>query len=201
MITAQQTIKRSLDTETQLRLLEQVKEVKSISPFRSMLTPGGGKMKVKVTAAGKLGWISDEKGYRYVDRDPITGQPWPHLPWEWIEIANSVVDEPHPWDSAIVNWFGPEGSLGLHQDVNEHDLSRPIVTISIGDSAVWVLRQGERGDLTSCSVLSGDVTVLEDETRLWPHGITRIIPQPLLSPLGADRGRLSITMRVAGVVT
>jgi len=30
--------------------------------------------------------------------------------------------------------------------------------------------------------------------------ITRIIPEPLLSPLGATRGRISITLRVAGRV-
>lgn len=201
MTTAQQTIKRSLDTETQLRLLEQIKKVRSISPFRSLQTPGGRKMSVKVTAAGELGWLSDERGYRYVDRDLVTGQSWPHLPWEWVEIANSVVEIPQPWDSAIINWYGPEANLGMHVDNSEADFTRPIVTISLGDSAVWVLRQGDGGSLTSCSVLSGDVTVLDGETRLWPHGITRIIPQPLLSPLGAKRGRVSITLRVAGVVT
>lgn len=201
MITAQQTVKRSLDLETQHRLIEQVKEVKAISPLRALRTPGGGKMSVRVTAAGKLGWTSDEKSYRYVDRDPLTGKPWPHMPFEWIEIANSVVSEPQPWDSAIVNWFGPHANLGMHQDLDEADLSRPVVVISLGDSGRWVLRQGEGGELTSCSLLSGDVTVLEGPTRLWPHGITRIIPQPLLSPLGTIRGRISITIRVAGEVS
>lgn len=200
MITAQQTVKRSLDLETQQRLIEQVREVKAISPLRSLRTPGGGKMSVKVTAAGRLGWVSDEKGYRYVDRDPLTGQPWPHMPFEWIEIASSVAGE-QPWDSAIVNWYSPEANLGMHQDLDEADLSRPVVVVSLGDSGRWVLRQGEGGELTSCSLLSGDVTVLEGPTRLWAHGITRIIPQPLLSPLGAIRGRISITIRVAGEVS
>lgn len=200
MITAADTIKRWLDRETQLRLIEQVREVREISPFQRLQTPGGGNMRVRVTAAGKLGWTSDEHGYRYVDRDR-SGKPWPHMPFEWIEIANSVVSEPQPWDSAIVNWYGPEAKLGFHVDDSERDRTRPIVTLSLGDSAVWVVRADMESVLSSCVVRSGDVTVLEGVTRPWVHAITRIIPEPLLSPLGATRGRISITLRVAGEVS
>lgn len=200
MITAKDTVKRTLDLETQIRLIEQVREIREISPFRRLATPGGKAMAVRVTAAGRLGWISDEHGYRYVDMDPTTGMPWPHMPWEWVEIANSVVEQEQPWDCAVVNWYGPESNLGFHVDESEHDRSRPVVTIGLGDSAIWAVRSDRESEITSCVVRSGDVTVLEGITRPWIHAITRIIPEPLLSPLGATRGRCSISMRVAGEV-
>lgn len=199
-ITAESTIRRRLDLETQRRLIEQVAEVHKVSPLQRLATPGGRAMKVRVSAAGRLGWTSDAQGYRYVDRD-ARGNPWPYMPFEWIEIANSVVAEPQPWDSAIVNWYSLDASLGWHVDRSEVDRSRPIVTISLGDSASWAIRAGEAEPASRCVVRSGDVTVLEGVTRSWSHAIERIIPEPLLSPLGADRGRLSITLRVAGEVT
>lgn len=198
MITAADTVRASLDREAQLRLIEQIKEVQSISPFRSLRTPGGKPMSVKVTAAGKLGWTSDEKGYRYVDSDP-DGKPWPHIPDEWIEIADRVAG-PHPWDSAIVNWYRSDATLGPHQDLSEFDTSYPVVTISLGDSAVWSVRPEREITASTCVLRSGDVVVLDGVARLCFHSVTKVIAEPLLSPLGAKRGRLSISVRVAGEV-
>jgi alkylated DNA repair protein (DNA oxidative demethylase) len=199
VITAQDTVRRSLDRETQLRLVEQLSEVRSISPFVKLKTPGGGSMSVRVSAAGRLGWTSDEKGYRYVDSDP-EGKPWPHIPDEWIEIANSVVAEPQPWDSAIINWYSIGAKLGEHFDESEADCSRPIVVISLGDSASWAVRPDIHSPISRCIISSGDVTVLEGVTRSWAHSIERIIADPLLSVFGATRGRASIRMGVAGPV-
>src|SRR5688572_3677722 len=93
-------------------------------------------MSVKVTAAGKLGWTSDENGYRYVESDP-SGKPWPHMPDEWIEIADRTGD-PEPWDSAIVNWYDEGASLGRHVDESEwqaQERKRLLRLVDLGDSA------------------------------------------------------------------
>lgn len=152
-------------------------------------------MRVCVTAAGTLGWVGDG-AYRY-DRRDFWGNPWPELPREWAAIANDVAG-PHPWDSAIINWYDDKASLGWHCDVSEHDTSLPIVTISLGDCASWAIREErDQGPVSRCKLSSGDVTLLAGPTRNHCHTIERIIPEPLFSPLRA-RGRVSITLRVAG---
>jgi len=135
-------------------------------------------MRVQVSAAGSYGWVGDG-AYRY---DPVQrdGREWPAMPARWAKIADAAVGK-HPWDSAILNWYDADASLGWHQDLAERDHTLPIVTISLGD----------------CQLESGAITVLEGNTRLAYHTIERIIPAPLLSPLGATRGRISITLRVA----
>ena len=65
-------------------------------------------------------------------------------------------------------------------------------------SSKSLLLSDEGSPVSRCRLDSGDVTLLAGEHRLWQHTVERIIPAPLLSPLGADRGRLSITIRVAG---
>ena len=61
-------------------LLEAVPEVVAAAPFRRMVTPGGYTMSVAMTNCGRVGWVSDRKGYRYAPSDPETGEAWPAIP-------------------------------------------------------------------------------------------------------------------------
>jgi alkylated DNA repair protein (DNA oxidative demethylase) len=194
---AEDTIAKRLDMETQRALVEEVRAVLERSPLVRPKTPNGMPMRVRVSAAGKLGWVGDGE-YRYDPRDSW-GNPWPPMPARWLEIANEVAGE-HPWDSAIINWYDPDASLGWHQDRSEKNRTLPIVTISLGDAASWAIRKDEGFKMTKPSrakIGSGDVTLLAGPTRGHHHSIERVIPEPLLSPLTV-RGRISITIRVAG---
>jgi len=151
-------------------------------------------MRVRVSAAGKLGWVGDG-AYRYVERQG-DGRPWPPIPKDWSGLADGVAGK-HPWDCAIINWYEPGAALGWHADVNEKDKTKPIVTVSLGDACSWAVRANEKSPVLRARLESGAVTVLEGETRLWLHTVERIIPSPLFSPLNC-RGRVSITLRVAG---
>jgi len=151
-------------------------------------------MRVRVSAAGSYGWVGDG-AYRY-DPVQVNGRPWPEMPPRWTEIADLAAGK-HPWDCAILNWYDEGASLGLHQDLAERDLSLPIVTISLGDDCSWGVRKDEDSPMHRCQLTSGAVTVLEGNLRMAFHTVERIIPAPLLSPLGATRGRVSITLRVA----
>jgi alkylated DNA repair protein (DNA oxidative demethylase) len=112
-------------------------------------------------------------------------------------VANGAVDDSVAWDCAIINWYEPGASLGWHRDLAERNYELPIVTISLGDECSWAIRMDEGSPVHRCRLPSGSVTVLEGQTRLALHTVERIIPSPLLSPLGATRGRVSITLRVA----
>lgn len=199
MITAAETVVEQLDRHVQDRLIADARKIIGAAPLVRPTTPGGTPMRVRVTAAGELGWVGDG-AYRY-DPHQRDGRPWPEIPDLWRGIADRAAGR-HPWDSAILNWYDPGAALGWHQDRAEADHSLPIVTISLGDAASWAvapdLDDGERGEPSRVRLDSGAVTLLAGESRMYWHTIERLIPAPLLSPFGATRGRLSITLRVAG---
>jgi len=57
------------------------------SPFRYMVTPAGWRMSVAVTSCGRVGWVTDRKGYRYDPLDPDTGTAWPAMPPAFLDLA------------------------------------------------------------------------------------------------------------------
>jgi alkylated DNA repair protein (DNA oxidative demethylase) len=195
MTTAADTVATQLDAFKQHRWVKHVREVLSAAPLFRPLARGGQPMRVQVSAAGRLGWIGDERGYRYTAAQ-TNGRPWPAMPEEWIYLADKVAGR-HEWDSAIINWYDPDASLGWHRDLAEFDTSLPIVTISLGDPCSWAVRADEQVKPTRCVLPSGAVTLLAGPTRDYLHTVERIIPEPMFSPL-AKRGRVSITIRVAG---
>ena len=192
---AQSTVSASLNPAEQRELVASVRDVIRESPLVRPRTPNGLAMRVRVTSAGRLGWVGDG-AYRYTDRDS-RGKPWPAMPDSWRETADRVAG-PHPWDSAIVNWYDPDASLGWHRDQSEVDRTLPIVTISLGDSCSWAVRLDEDSPISRTRLETGDVTLLAGPTRMALHTVERIIAAPLFSPLGGTRGRISITIRVAG---
>ena len=183
----------ALAPHEQERWVQDVRRVLKAAPLVRPITPTGTPMRVRVSAAGTWGWVGDGE-YRY-DKEQANGSPWPMMPAEWKDLATMIAGD-HPWDSAIINWYDPDASLGWHQDKSEHDTSLPIVTVSLGDACSWAVK--DHFDKTHrCRLESGAVTLLADEYRDAPHTVERIIAAPLFSPL-KTRGRISITMRVAG---
>lgn len=192
---AEDSVVMRLDADTQRCLVDQVRAVCKASPLVRPQTTNGLAMRVRVTAAGALGWVGDGI-YHYSPTDK-RGNPWPPIPALWTEIADKVAGA-HPWDCAIVNWYDEDAALSWHRDQSERDKTKPIVTISLGDAASWAMREDDRTKVHRTRIESGDVTLLAGPTRMWLHAVERIIPSPLLSPLGTRRGRISITLRVAG---
>lgn len=184
---------RRLSMGEQSLWVAQTREVVKLAPLVRPHTPNGLPMRVRVSAAGTLGWVGDGV-YRY-DKVQKGGGAWPPIPDEWLAIADDVAGA-QPWDSAIINWYDPDASLGWHEDKNERDRSRPIVTISLGDACSWAVKD-DAGKAHRTRLESGDITLLADSNRSRMHTVERIIEAPLLSPL-QRRGRISITMRVAG---
>lgn len=185
-----------LEPPLQRALVDQVRAVVTAAPLFHPETSRGQKMSVRMTSAGTLGWISDRRGYRYEPRHP-SGLPWPAIPPLALEVWRAVAGVDRPPDSCLINFYGPEAKMGMHQDRDEADTTWPVVSISLGDEALFRIGNATRGGKTQSIWLgSGDVACLAGPARLLYHGIDRLragAAGPLDRP-----GRLNLTLRVAG---
>jgi alkylated DNA repair protein (DNA oxidative demethylase) len=157
-------------------LLEDVTAVTQQAPFRFMMTRGGYRMSVAMTNCGKVGWVTDRRGYRYDKVDPVSGEVWPAMPPVFTELASEAAasagfPEFQP-DSCLINRYEPGARLSLHQDKNEKDFSAPIVSVSFGLPATFLFGGAQRADrATRVALRHGDVVVWGGESRLRFHGV------------------------------
>lgn len=188
--------KSLLDGSAQEEMTEALRSLGQSAPFRQYETPGGQRMSVRMSGAGRAAWTSDRAGYRYAETQP-DGAGWPEIPACIQNVWHQVIGDGSAPDSCLVNFYGKDSKMGLHQDNNEADLSWPVVSISLGDEALFRVGGPNRGGKTqSLWLTSGDVAVLAGDARLHYHGIDRIkFGSSTLLPKG---GRLNVTLRVAG---
>jgi len=184
----------------QHKLLAAVQDVARDAPFLHPRTRGGGRTSAAMTNAGAAGWWSDRAGYRYIPSQPETGKPWPEMPDVFREAVALALDE-SPWpgfqpDACLINFYAPGAKMGLHQDRDERDFSQPIVTLSLGDDADFLVGGLARTDKTTVLVVrSGDALLMGPPGRLLFHGIRKTYPGT--SPISALKGRISLTFRKA----
>ncbi|WP_421933757.1 alpha-ketoglutarate-dependent dioxygenase AlkB [Phenylobacterium sp.] len=186
-----------LSPETQRALAEEVLGLAGAAPFYRPITPGGKAMSVETTNLGPLGWVTDARGYRYQATHPETGQPWPAIPPILLELWAQLADPATPPDACLVNLYREGARMGLHQDKDEADFGFPVLSVSLGDTALFRLGGLKRGDPTrSLRLASGDVCLLGGEARLFHHGVDRILAGS--SRLIPGGGRINLTLRRAG---
>jgi len=85
-------------------------------------------------------------------------------------------------------------SMGLHVDQDEHDTNAPVVSVSLGDPAMFRIGGPKRGGPTQgLKLFSGDVVVMGGQSRHCYHGVSKIFyGESALVPRG---GRINLTMR------
>jgi DNA oxidative demethylase len=184
-----------LDSAAQATILRQVEQaVAGAPPYTPRMPRTGRPFSVRMTNLGDLGWVSDRKGYRYQSTHPETGRPWPPIPAGLLQIWRRLSAYPHPPEACLVNYYGEGARMGLHRDEDEEDFSAPVLSISLGDTAIFRLGGAERSSGTRAIKLSsGDVVILAGPSRLRYHGIDRIIPGT--SNLVKEGGRINLTLR------
>jgi len=99
-------------------------------------------------------------------------------------------------DACLVNRYEPGARLSLHQDRDEQDFSAPIVSVSLGLPAVFLLGTPSRKDRPQRHRLQhGDVVVWGGPSRLAFHGVAPLADgeHTLLG-----RRRINLTFRRAG---
>jgi alkylated DNA repair protein (DNA oxidative demethylase) len=183
-----------LNGPEQAALVDELRGVVAAAPLITPVTPGGRPMSVRMTAAGRVGWITDRAGYRYAPTHP-SGQPWPPIPARVLAVWERVTGLTRRPDCCLVNFYGEGARMGLHQDRDEGDFSFPVLSISLGDEALFRMGGVERAQPTrSVWLRSGDVVLMGGEARLAWHGIDRVRHgSPALLPNG---GRINLTLRV-----
>lgn len=186
--------KGMLNRAAQQAMLSDIRDVVRAAPLFVPATSRGQEMSVRMTSAGKYGWITDRNGYRYATCHP-SGVSWPQIPSSILNIWQTVADVDRSPESCLINFYGEDARMGMHQDRDEADFSMPVVSISLGDDALFRMGNDMRGGKTSSLWLqSGDVVVLSGAARLRFHGVDRIrFGSSSLLPKG---GRINLTLRV-----
>jgi alkylated DNA repair protein (DNA oxidative demethylase) len=185
----------ALSATAQSALLAEVLAAVEQSPFFRPVTPGGRPFSVEMTNLGPLGWVSDRAGYRYQPTHPVTGAPWPSMPETLLTLWSDLTGWPEPPDACLVNLYRGEARMGLHQDRDEQDHCAPVLSVSLGDTAVFRIGAAGGGPTRTVRLASGDVCALTGPARLARHGIDRVIAGS--STLVPGGGRINLTLRRA----
>jgi alkylated DNA repair protein (DNA oxidative demethylase) len=185
----------------QAALLAELRAVIAAAPLFVPRMPRSGKpFSVRMSNCGTLGWVSDKDGgYRYQAAHPETGRPWPVMPQRLLNLWNALANYGYDPEACLINYYSAGTKMGSHRDADEADFKAPVLSVSLGDDAVFHVGGRERSDAKQrLLVKSGDVVVLGGEARLAYHGIDRVLPGT--SSLLAEGGRLNLTLRRVGPV-
>ena len=157
-------------------LVAEVTRIAQAAAFRHLVTPGGYTMSVAMTNCGRVGWVSDRTGYRYDPVDPHSGVPWPAMPRAFVDIAAHAAAEVgftgYDPDACLINRYIAGAKLSLHQDRDEKDGWAPIVSVSLGLSAIFLWGGKRRSDpVRRLRLESGDIVVWGGPARFVYHGV------------------------------
>ena len=111
-----------------------------------------------------------------------------------ISLAKETGNDDFYPESCLINLYRKGEKLGLHQDTTEENKNAPIISISLGDSGIFILGGLMRTDETKQYIVqSGDIIVMGGESRNFFHAFKGTVPNT--SNLLKDGGRLNLTIR------
>jgi alkylated DNA repair protein (DNA oxidative demethylase) len=162
--------------------------------YRPVMPKSGKAFSVEETNFGSLGWVSDVDGYRYASLHPGKKEPWPAIPAVLLELWSVIAEYPAQPECCLVNRYRDGAKMGLHQDRDEAATDAPVISVSLGDDALFRFGGDTRkGSTQSVMLSSGDVLRFGGAARLMFHGIDRVVANS--SRLVPGGGRLNLTLR------
>jgi DNA oxidative demethylase len=185
-----------LDPDRQRALLAELRRIIAAAPLYIPIMPRTGQpMSVQMTNCGTLGWVTDkDRGYRYQPHHPMTGAPWPAMPGVLMDIWRHASGYAALPEACLVNYYSGKARMGSHRDSDEADRAAPVVSVSLGDDAIFHVGGPKRSDPKArINLRSGDVLVLGGPSRMAYHGIDRLLTGT--STLLPEGGRFNLTLR------
>ncbi|XP_041070215.1 nucleic acid dioxygenase ALKBH1 [Carcharodon carcharias] len=128
----------------------------------------------------KLRWVT--LGYHYnwetkkYSPDHYTAFPM-DLAYLSEQVAAACGFQQFKAEAGILNYYRFDSSLGIHVDESEMDYSKPLLSFSFGQSAVFLLGGLKRQDPPlPMFIHSGDIIIMSGKSRLFYHAVPRIVP-------------------------
>lgn len=111
------------------------------------------------------------------------------IPDSLVRIAKSLLPSHASWspDVALVNYYREGDTLGGHIDDAEDDLEKPILSVSLGCNAIFLMG-GEHRNIQPTALLlrGGDAVVLSGHARKCYHGVPRVLPPAEMKDIHCD---------------
>ena len=104
------------------------------------------------------------------------------MPERVLELWNELAGYPAPPEACLVNLYEGDARMGLHVDSDEEAWDAPVLSISLGDTALFRIGGALRSDPTrSVRLASGDVCLLAGAeparlSRRRPHPARHLAP-------------------------
>ncbi len=160
-------------------LVDEVLRLTVGAPFyRPRMPRTGHKLSVEMTNFGPLGWFTDTAmGYRYEERHPERGTPWPAIPNSLLTIWDETTGYEARPEACLVNLYRAGTRMGLHRDQDEDARDAPVVSVSLGDSAVFRFGPARTHKFTQTVVL--EIGRLAGVRRARPVDVPRNRSNPV----------------------
>ena len=144
-------------------------EIKRLQPYRSP----------KKLSWATMGYHYDWTARTYTEEEKSPVPPeLLHLSEELIKMLPNVGS--FKASAAIVNYYNRKQQMGGHRDDLEFDFTKPVLSLSLGLSAIFLLGGKTREEPpVPLLVRPGDVMFLGGESRLAYHGMAKVLPSDL----------------------
>ena len=131
----------------------------------------------------KLSWATLGYHYQWTPRcyDPAKRAPFPpDLAALAADLAAAAGWRGLRAEAAIVNYYSAKSTMGGHRDDAEPYEGAPIVSISVGLEAIYLIGGADKqATPRAVRVRSGDVVLQGGASRRYVHGVPRILPGTL----------------------
>ncbi|XP_064148873.1 nucleic acid dioxygenase ALKBH1 isoform X2 [Loxodonta africana] len=128
----------------------------------------------------KLRWVT--LGYHYNwDTKKYSADHYTPFPSDLAFLSEQVATacgfQGFQAEAGILNYYHFDSTLGIHVDKSELDHSKPLLSFSFGQSAIFLLGGLKRDEApTAMFMHSGDIMVMSGFSRLLNHAVPRVLP-------------------------
>ncbi|KAG3274298.1 ALKBH1-like [Ictidomys tridecemlineatus] len=129
----------------------------------------------------KLCWVT--LGYHYNWDKKYSANHYTPFPSDLAFLSEQVASacgfQGFQAEAGILNYYRLDSTLGIHVDRSELDHSKPLLSFSFGQSAIFLLGGLKRDEApTAMFMHSGDIMVMSGFSRLLNHAVPRVLPHP-----------------------